>query len=191
MQKPLYLHSDKRPPPQKTGSFAMHAKVLVAIALLAGCSVANAAVEWNSLSSAQQTVLLPMQKNWASLPSARQDKLALGAARWTAMTPQQRTEAQQRLQFWKTLTPQQQAATLAKRNDYRKMSPAQRLQLQKTQQSYELLPSSEQGALRKQFEQLQQQVPQSALSPASGLPSIGGAGLPPVTATPINVLPVH
>ncbi|MES2490466.1 MAG: DUF3106 domain-containing protein [Pseudomonadota bacterium] len=169
----------------------MNIKALVVVALLAGCSVANAAVDWNSLSREQQIVLLPMQKNWASLPSARQDKLALGAARWTSMTPQQRTEAQQRLTFWKTLTPQQQAATLAKRNDYRKMSPAQRLQLQKTQQSFSLLPSSEQDALRKQFEQLQQEAPQSTLSPASSLPSIGGAGLPPVTATPVNVLPVH
>lgn len=160
----------------------MNIKTLALLVLMSGCSAANAAVDWNSLSPAQQSVLAPMQANWATLPSARQEKLAVGAARWSAMTPQQRAEAQQRLAFWKTLSPQEQAATLAKRDEYRKMSPDQRLKLQQAQQGFKSLPLSEQQMLRERFEQLQIQQPNSLNAPA--VPNAANPGLPPLSATP-------
>jgi hypothetical protein len=159
----------------------MRLRIRVPLSLLAALIFtlpAEAAVRWQELSPAQQTVLKNVEKQWAQLPAERQGRLAEGAKRWAEMTPAQRQQAQLRLNWWNSQTPQQRAEILRQRDAFRQMTPQQQRQLLNTERHFQTLPKEQQNRLRQQFEALQ---PAGQLLPAippsiSDLPS----GITPV-----------
>ena len=47
------------------------------------------AVEWKSLSEAEQTILKQHESQWDALPPAQRERLARGAERWLALSPEE------------------------------------------------------------------------------------------------------
>ncbi|MGH8461587.1 MAG: DUF3106 domain-containing protein [Stenotrophobium sp.] len=157
---------------------------------------AQAAVNWQDLSPAQQALLNSVEKSWAQLPPERQDKLAEGAARWAQMTPAQRQQAQQRLAWWNSQSPQQRAEILHQRAVFRAMTPAQQQKLLDSAKRYRSLPADQQQMLRQRFETLQAGglAPPVTMPNSADVPVVAGSlagSLPLPGSSGAVALPMH
>jgi len=110
------------------------------------------AIDWNTLTPAQQKVLQPFQQQWSQLPEEKQLRLSRGAERWANMTPEQRQNAKQRFQRWRELPPDQRELLRARFEKFKQMTPEQRAALRKKHQWYRNLPPEQRKKMKQRWD---------------------------------------
>ncbi|WP_137938251.1 DUF3106 domain-containing protein [Chitinivorax sp. B] len=73
---------------------------------------------WETLTTAQQQVLQPVQSEWHQFPALQRQRLIVLANKFPAMKPTEQHRIQSKLREWAKLTPEQR--TLARKN-YRQL----------------------------------------------------------------------
>ena len=97
-------------------------KILVLMsALLLGSPAL--AVDWNSLSSEQRTLLRGYESGWEALGEEQQQRLSTGSERWLKLDADQRDSMLQRYQRWNGLPADQQKRLLERLETFRTLSP--------------------------------------------------------------------
>jgi Protein of unknown function (DUF3106) len=129
---------------------------LSALCLLAGLCLGSAAqaqqvsdAEWVKLTSAQRSVLAPLQDNWGSFGAEQRRRWLEFAARYPRMSEDEQRRVQDRMADWSQTTPQQRGRARAQFQAARGLDPNER---QSRWEAYQALPPEQRQKLAEQAE---------------------------------------
>lgn len=111
-------------------------------------------IDWQSLSTEEQTLLAPFAEKWAGLPPGRQQSLRKGIKRWTQLTPEQRARVKERFARWQQLPPEQREQVRRRFEHFMSLPPEERQRLRERFRSFRDLPAERREALRERWRQL-------------------------------------
>lgn len=124
---------------------------LILIAL--GAELALAA-DWESLSEAEQRILVPFAADWDQLSEEQQEKLISGARMWTQMTPERQRLAHQRYVQWQRYSSEQQERILERYERFRSLPPARQRMLRQNFARFKALPEERRAQIRERWDNM-------------------------------------
>ncbi|MEM9530466.1 MAG: DUF3106 domain-containing protein [Pseudomonadota bacterium] len=122
--------------------------LLILIALSAELALA---ADWESLSEAEQRVLVPFAEDWDQLSEEQQEKLISGARMWTQMSPEQQRLAHQRYVQWQRYSSEQQDRILERYERFRDLPPARQRLLRQNFARFKALPEERRAQIRERW----------------------------------------
>lgn len=111
-------------------------------------------IDWQTLSTEEQTLLAPFAEKWEGLPPGRQQRLRKGIKRWTLLTPEQRARAKKRFARWKKLPPEKRQRVRQRFERFMTLPPADRKRLRKRFRNFRDLPPARRAELRARWQKM-------------------------------------
>ncbi len=110
--------------------------LLVALAVMAAATLAQAQTEWTSLNRQQRSVLAPLERDWTRVTPTQQQEWLEVASRYDTLPPDEKARVQQRMGEWSKLAPQDRARA---RLNFQEARPLGREERQKRWDAYRSL----------------------------------------------------
>lgn len=114
----------------------------------------NAPIQFNALSSEQQSALQQFSKEWSSLDQQTRNRLLKGAERWQKMTPEQRKLAAERASRFAAMSEERRAELRERMRMLEQLSPQEKRQLRQAMLLFRQLPPQERQRLKQLYSQM-------------------------------------